>query len=521
MSGRGFAGRLATVVAVVAALVFAPLQATQAAPPGDPCAGKTGRDLVICRATDTAKTVARYTPAGIAATKAAGAAAAMERFTPSNIIEEWAKSLGRASAAYLEAIHKASVKVSTPAYATKWWREQYAVTFGLSLLLLAFVLVVVAAKIGGPAGSVSQVQLLRQAGWRVGVLVPALAIVPGALYLLWDLSATLSGVFAKEAAGSAGDAVTAYSKTLAEIQGFDGIIGGVITVLVLGGIIALLALVVFAEMAAVSFGLSLAGLLVPLVVAMSVYPPWRRPLARVLGLVGGLMLTPPILYAVFWALWSALGGLSAGEGGLLPLMLFLLVGTFFAAAVPFALAWLMPMLAPSAEGGSALRQPMTAAMTRAGLGLGAGARLSHLMQTRGTAEPAAAGGYGGVPGQGRPAPDDPYAPPAGAGRPGKGQGARDTAGTAGTPGPAGSGAAGAGAGAAAGGPAGAAAGAAADGARAAKDDAQQRFTDPLRRAAGQATDTGGGQNTGPGPAAGDPGQRMGEKARRPDDGSGR
>jgi hypothetical protein len=518
VSVRAVLSRLAAVVVIVVALVIAPLEAIHAAPPTDPCGGKTGWELRICRTTGAAKKIAGYTPPGIVATKAVGAAGAMERLTPSNIIEEWAKSLGRASAAYLEAIHKASVKVSTPAYATKWWREQYAVTFGLSLVLLAFVLVVVAAKIGGPAGSVSQVQLLRQAGWRVGVLVPALAIVPGALYLLWDLSATLSGVFAKEAAGSAGDAVTAYSKTLAEIQGFDGIIGGVITVLVLGGIIALLALVVFAEMAAVSFGLSLAGLLVPLVVAMSVYPPWRRPLARVLGLVGGLMLTPPILYAVFWALWSALGGLSAGEGGLLPLMLFLLVGTFFAAAAPLALAWLMPMLAPSAEGGSALRQPMTAAMTRAGLGLGAGARLSHLMQTRGTAEPAAAGGYGGVPGPGRPAPDDPYAPPASAGRPGKGQGARDTAGTAGTPGPAGGGAAGAGA--AAGGPAGAAAGAAAEGARAAKDDAQQRFTDPLRRAAGQATDTGG-QNTGPGPGAGDPGQRMGEKAKRPDDGSGR
>ncbi|MGH3424181.1 MAG: hypothetical protein ACRDO8_05600, partial [Nocardioidaceae bacterium] len=225
------------------------------------------------------------------------------------------------------------------------------IMFALSLLLFAFMLVIVVAKIGGPEGTVSAAQLLRDSGLKVWLVPVLLAIGPVLLTLLQSGTTELAKTFATQSEGGSNAAGAFLDKMTAVSSGFDSFGGAILALLILLGILVF-GVAVLIEVAVASWGLNILALVIPLAVVMHVYPPWRRPLARISGLMLGLMFAPAAVNFVYWTFWSSASGLS-DRLDLFGISLYILIGTFFLAIAPLALMWLFPLALPSGRAAGA------------------------------------------------------------------------------------------------------------------------------------------------------------------------
>ncbi|NHA02092.1 hypothetical protein G5V59_27310 [Nocardioides sp. W3-2-3] len=133
-------------------------------------------------------------------------------FSPSNMAEEWAKSAAEATVWIMDKITDATSHVAKPGYDMDWWAKQYAVTFALGLIVLAFMLIFIAAKIGGPDTSVSGVTLAREVLGRLPWAVPAMGMAPAIMMVTQGMFAGLARSLGKEGNDKAGSAAESFIK---------------------------------------------------------------------------------------------------------------------------------------------------------------------------------------------------------------------------------------------------------------------------------------------------------------------
>ena len=346
---RTFAGVLGFVTL---ALVMTPA-APAAAAPDDGCG--TGIGGLICTGGKKFLGAAKSIPGvGSLVSAADSATKAVDALNPQNFLDSWAQGLCHAVIFVLTFIESTAEKLGTPAFDQKWWADQYAVSFGLSLILLAFLLAVVTAKIGGPEGSVSGVELLRQSGWRLLFVVPACALGPAVLYSLQQVASELTKTFSTQAAVQANGAVGGLLKVIQDTAGKGGWsdMGGTVMVIVLMALILCFGVVLLVEVAISNWGLMMCGLLVPLALVSAVYPPWARILRRLCGIILGMMFLPVVIFFFFWTVWSGFNDNINAQGGsnsTVTMLLFLLVSLIMIDIFPIVAVWLLGVVAPDTE----------------------------------------------------------------------------------------------------------------------------------------------------------------------------
>lgn len=278
--------------------------------------------------------------------------AAINEFTPENAVESWAQAAAEGAVSILGKVSVWQDKVKRPAFDSTWWQQQYAIMFGLSLMLFAFLLVVVVAKVGGPDGSVSAAQLLRDSGLKVWLVPVILALAPVILAMVQGGAAELAKTFARESGDDASNATSDFLQKMTALStGFDAFGGAILALLILLGILVF-SVALLIEVALASWGLNILGLVIPIAVVMHIYPPWRRPLARIIGLMLGLLFTPVAVNFVYWTFWSTTSNLADGLD-LFGISLFVLIGSLLLASAPLLTMWLFPMVVPASGRGPA------------------------------------------------------------------------------------------------------------------------------------------------------------------------
>lgn len=272
--------------------------------------------------------------------------------SPQNFLDTWAQGLCSAVVFILAFIEATAEKLATPAYDQQWWADQYAVSFGLSLVVFAFLLLLVTAKISGSETPVSGVELLRQAGVRIPFVVPAIVAGPAVLYSVQQLAAELTKAFALESEKDGHGAIGALMKYLKAHAGNWGTFGGTIMVIFMMFFVLLTAIVLLIEVSVANWGLTMASLIVPFAIVAAAYPPWGRILKRLCVLIGTLMFTPVFTFFFFWTVWSAFNSLltspdSSNSG--FSMVLFLLISLIMIDAFPLVAVWLLGLATPDSE----------------------------------------------------------------------------------------------------------------------------------------------------------------------------
>ena len=348
-----------SALAILAGLVALALtwmsSAPAAAAPGDSCGG--GISGTVCSIGNGLADAAQNLP-GVGTLKglydtASKATNAVDTLNPQNFLDSWAQGLCHAVIFVLTFIEATAEKLGEPAFNQQWWASQYAVSFGLALIVLAFLLAVVTARIGGSEGSVSGVELLRQSGWRFIFVVPACALAPACMYSVQQVADALTKSFATRATIEGNGAVGALLKLLDEKAGNGwGDFGGTVMVIALLVPVLCCGVVLLVEVAVSNWGLMVCGLLVPLALVSAVYPPWTRVLRRLCGLIIGLMFLPTAIFFFFWMVWSGFNANAAQQGGSnssVTMLVFLLVSLIAIDAFPVLAVWLLGVVAPGAE----------------------------------------------------------------------------------------------------------------------------------------------------------------------------
>lgn len=343
-------------------------------------------------ACDAAAGVASHVPgvgavvagANSAAGLADSAAKTLEKFNPANIPETWAKAAARSSADVLAGTQSVMLELSHPNLKQQWFSRQYAVVWGIGLVLMAFSLVFTGAKLaqGGPDAA----DALRSAGVRATSFMPVCTIMPALVALLVALSYELAGWFGHQATGEAQTAIHWYVKSLASMQGMDGILGGAMSLLVVAGLVFLGAFVGMFELQVAQYGIYVVTLLMPALLGISVYPPARKAAVRVAAVLGGFLLAPVVMFFCYWVSWSVVGGVKDATTPMAVLngSITVAVSAWAAVSVPVILWFVVPKFV-GAGGHTGGPMSGTAAKAAAGSAVsGAGSRLSKLASQRGS-----------------------------------------------------------------------------------------------------------------------------------------
>ncbi|MFJ3883441.1 hypothetical protein ACIPW5_39080 [Streptomyces sp. NPDC090077] len=332
----GLAG-IITLTVMAAPAVAAP-------PPKDPCDKMGGFSGIAC---DVGNLIPGVKGMGDIWVSADETRKAISSVASGSFLDDWAKSTAEAVTFLLAFVDSTAEKLSTPAYSQPWWQKQYAVSFGLALIVLAFMMVLITARIGSADGSVSGVELLRKSGFRLIFVFPAIAIAPGFLYSLQQLAMSLTKSFSTEAMKDGHGAVGEMMTQLKDSAGDWGRFGGVFVAIAMMVFIFLASLILLVEIAVSQWGLMLAGLLVPFALVAAVYPPWSHVLRKVSALICTLMFLPVFVFFFFWTVWAAfkdmIGGDHAQNSGF-SLLLFLLISFLMIDAFPLVAMWLMSLV---------------------------------------------------------------------------------------------------------------------------------------------------------------------------------
>lgn len=294
-------------------------------------------------------------------------------FMPNNPVDEWVKSTARSAAQALAHVQTSLVQTAQPRFLDSWWLGRYAVTFGIGIVVMAFTLTFLAARLSsqGPDGH----RMLRQAGLSAPVYVPVMALAPAAVDIAVQMIYSLAGWLGQQATADTGTAVEGFVRVLNETEDPNNFPLGILGLLVLCLIAFLGALLAMIENGIATFGSQLLMLLVPIVAAAAIYPPARQRLWRVVGIILGLLLTPVMLFLAYWLVWGAAAAWMSGRApDPTMVMLFVAVGSLVAVSAPACLGMLTPAVASSLGGHQGASQRVRQHGTSARRGVTSGAR---------------------------------------------------------------------------------------------------------------------------------------------------
>jgi hypothetical protein len=294
-------------------------------------------------------------------------------FMPSDPVSDWASSAGKSSARALAQVQTSMIKMGQPHFLDSWWLTRYGVTFGIGLVIMAGTVTFLAARLSahGPEGY----RMLRQAGISASLYVPAMALLPAAADIVVQTIYALTDWFAQQTTADSGTAIAAYVKVLNDMGDPNKFALGALGLLLFAGIAFVAAVLAMIENATATFGAQLLMLMVPAIAAIAVYPPARKPLSRIGGIIGGLLLTPVLLFLSYWTVWGAAASLMTGHAPDPPMtMLFVAVGSLVAISAPAVLGMLAPSMVSSLGGHHGASQRLRQHATNARRGVTAGAR---------------------------------------------------------------------------------------------------------------------------------------------------
>lgn len=374
-------------LSLVLAIVLAPTAAVAADPPVDPDKGFQKCDVLLIDKLENGctKIDKKLGPVGDAVLDPGGALkkAAMDKFNPANMIEEWAKTIGESSASLLSQMQKIMLSASQPNLANKWFNAEYLVMLGLGIILAAFALVRATAALarGGP-----EAVLLARSVFNATVLyIPVVACAPLVIDTLVQITYGLAQWFGGKASTSGGDAITAYLTTLAQLDDpADSLVGGVLSLLVIAGATFLGALVGLFELMIATLGVYLLTLLLPPLIALGVYPPWRSKAWGVAGALVGVAFVPPVLFLAYWTVWGAFeefAGKDLGTMESLGTLAFVCVATLAAVLAPLVVGYLLAHVVPDGNHGGHTRLAAGTGIAAAGAAR-TGARMSRMATAR-------------------------------------------------------------------------------------------------------------------------------------------
>lgn len=291
----------------------------------------------------------------------------LSKFTPTGIIQTWAQGAGVWAVNMIGKIQNVAMSAAVPSF-NEGWGRQYAITAALGFLVFAFTLAIVIARLSGAAGGrVDRMQMIRDAGFSLPFIPTAILGAPAVFILSSGLAVAIAQVFAAQsqadqAATNLSHLVSSVISTATDLS-FSGL-GGPMAALVIFGIIGLVGLFVVFE-AAVSGQLGmLVSLLVPVALAMWVYPPWRHVARRLVGILVGVLLVIPMLQFVFWALWCQVGDSTLDS---FTAAMRLVAGVVLMAGAPALAMWLVPKTLPEGHGGGPARASSGGAGVMAGM----------------------------------------------------------------------------------------------------------------------------------------------------------
>jgi len=267
-------------------------------------------------------------------------------FNPKDLPETWAKAALHGVVWLLGKIQDLAGAFSTPGYKAAWWGRQYAVTYGLALVVLPFMLLYVGARIGGRDGPVGGITLAREVIARLPWTVPAIVLAPALMIETQGLLADLAKSFGDAGTAHAGSAGEAFMREIANAphgNGFFAALGGAFMALVLFVVAIIFGIPVLLELAFSNWGANFFGLLVPLAIVFAIYPPWRKVLAGLMTFLVGIWLIPFAVNFVFWSVWDGADNFTKGET--FSTLLYVIVGLMMLAVVPaFAPVILMKLM---------------------------------------------------------------------------------------------------------------------------------------------------------------------------------
>ena len=390
---------LVLTAALACLLVVAPAYAADPSPKPDSEKGFQKCDLLpgdtaegLCKSIDK-----KLGPVGDAVLNPGGALKelAMDKFNPANMIEEWAKTIGESSASLLSQMQKIMLTASQPNLANKWFNAQYLAMLGIGIVLAAFALVRATAAMahGGPEA----VLLARSVFNATALYIPVVACAPLVIDTLVQIVYGLAQWFGGKASATGGDAITAYLTTLAGLEDpSDSLVGGVLSLLVVAGATFLAALVGLFELMVATLGVYLLTLLLPPLVALGVYPPWRNKAWGVAGALVGVAFVPPVLFLAYWTVWGAFDEFATKDLGpmeSLGTLAFVCVATLAAVLSPLVVGYMLAHVVPDSSPSGHARLVGGTGIAAAGAAR-TGARMSRMATARAVGR--GSGGAGGA-----------------------------------------------------------------------------------------------------------------------------
>lgn len=303
-------------------------------------------------------------------------------FMPTNTVDEWVKSAVKSAAQALAQVQTSMIKMGQPHFLDSWWLTRYAVTFGIGLVVMAVTLTVLASRLssqGGPEGY----QMLRQAGLSATLYVPVMAVAPAAIDIVVQMIYALAGWLGQQTTADTGTSIEQFVRVLNDMHDPNNFALGELGLLVFALVAFFGAVLAMLENGIASFGAQLLMLLVPVVAAIAVYPPARRRLSHVVGIILGLLLTPVMLFLAYWVVWGAAAATMTGRTpDPMMVMLFVAVGSLVSISAPAVLGMLGPAMTSSLGGHPGASQRVRQQGTSARRGATSGARTLDRMAAR-------------------------------------------------------------------------------------------------------------------------------------------
>jgi hypothetical protein len=302
------------------------------------------------------------------------AAEVLHQYTPQGILEEWATGFARGSASMLADLQDLMLSATKPDLKQDWWSTQYAATWGIGCVCMAFALLAASRSMsrGGPEAKMYAEEVTTRALFYM----PAMLILPPLITLGVDAANLMASWFGDEGSKSAETAIEAYIQMLSQVEDTDTVVsGGTLGLIVFAGATFISAFFAMAVLTAANYGVYTLALVLPILYGISVHPAWKTWATRGLGVLAGVILTPTILFFGFWVMWGGAEGLAENTDstlGRVSLMLFVAAAAGVATIAPVLLGFLMPLLVGHGDTPMGRRAASSAARKGARIGAAVG-----------------------------------------------------------------------------------------------------------------------------------------------------
>jgi len=226
-------------------------------------------------------------------------------------------------------------------------RQGYPITFGVGLVVLAFVLLLNFARAArAGAGRPEDRAQLMAAGWRLALYAPMVMLLPGLVAGLMVMLQQLGDVALASSAAKLPDFFAALGRAYMN-NPLDAVVSGglhAFLLLVSAVLLVICLLMWLIQDWVAGLAVLLLVLAAPVVLALAAQPKAQHRLGRFIGVLAGAMLTPFVTRFAFYALGpvlvDAINSESVPTLGIFKFVIFLAVAT----SAPILLSMLMPHL---------------------------------------------------------------------------------------------------------------------------------------------------------------------------------